>query len=143
LVKLFVSEEGSKNMIELFESVEDHHKAVSALAPLEVRSAIRRRQSSGDVSAAAAEQALDALSAERRRLVEHPISSQALDEASAVIDRRNLRALDALQLATALVAMQSLNSGDEVHFIVADQKLMAAAIAEGLRGWDPSDEALP
>ncbi len=130
-------------MIQLFESVEDHHKAISALAPLEVRSAIRRRQSNGDISSAAADQAFAVLSGERRRLVEHPITSQVLDEASDLIDRQNLRALDALQLATALVAAQAFDAEDDVHFVVSDQKLMTAAIAEGLRGWDPSDEALP
>lgn len=130
-------------MIELFEGVEDRYKAISALAALEVRSAIRRRQSSGDTPAAAAEQALAVLTSERRRLVEHPVTSQVLDEASAVIDRRNLRALDALQLATALIAARAFNDKDEVHFVVSDQKLMNAAREEGLHGWDPSNNAIP
>lgn len=130
-------------MIELFESVEDHYKAVSALANLEVRSAIRRRQHTGDTPVAAAESALSALSAERRRLVEHPITAQVLDEASAVIDRQNLRALDALQLATALIATRALTHDDVLYFVVSDQRLMTAAIAEGIRGWDPSTGGPP
>lgn len=138
LVKLFVSEQGSQAMIDLFERVENHHKAISALAALEVRSAIRRRQYGGDISPAAAEQAIAILTAEVRRIVEHPITSAVLDEASALVDRQNLRALDALQLATALIAARTLGPGDTALFIVSDQRLISAATAEGLDVWDPS-----
>lgn len=125
-------------MIDLFERTEDHHKAISALAVLEIRSAIRRRQYSGDTLPAAADQAIAILEAEIGRLVEHPISSMVLDEASALIDRQNLRALDALHLATALIAAQALRPGDTAQFVASDQRLLNAAIAEGLEAWDPS-----
>lgn len=138
MVKLFVAEQGSEAMIDLFERVENQHKAISALAALEVRSAIRRRQYGGDTSLAAADQAIAILVAEIRRVVEHPITSTVLDEASTLVDRRNLRALDALQLATALIAGRTLNPGDIVRFVASDQRLISAAIAEGLETWDPS-----
>ena len=125
-------------MIDLFEQTEDHHKAISALAVLEIRSAIRRRQYSGDTPLAAADQAIVILETEMDRLVEHPISAIVLDEASALIDRQNLRALDALQLATALIAAQALKPGDTARFVASDQRLLNAAIAEGLEIWDPS-----
>lgn len=125
-------------MIGLFERVENPYKAISALAALEVRSAIRRRQYSGDTLPAAADQAIGILNAEMRRVVEHPITSVVLDEASALVDRQNLRALDALQLATALIAARSLGSRDTAQFVASDQRLLKAAIAEGLEAWDPS-----
>ncbi len=130
-------------MIDLFERTEDHYKAVSALAALEVRSALRRRQHSGDASLAAAEQAITTLAAEMRRIVEHSISSIVLEEASALVDRQKLRALDALQLATALTAARSLDAGDNLHFVASDQKLLEAAVAEGLNSWNPSSEPIP
>jgi predicted nucleic acid-binding protein len=138
LVKLFVSEQGSEVMIDLFERTEDHQKAISALAVLEIHSAIRRRQYSGDTPAAAADQAIAILNSEMRRVVEYPLSSIVLDEASVLIDRQNVRALDALHLATALIAARTLNPGDTVQFVASDQRLLKAAMAEGLETWDPA-----
>lgn len=73
-----------------------------------------------------------------RRIIEHPITSIVLDEASGLIDSQNLRALDALHLATALLTARTLNPGDMLQFVASDQRLISAAIAEGLEAWDPS-----
>jgi hypothetical protein len=88
--------------------VEDQHKLVSVLALIEVRSAIRRRQRTGDISTVDAESAIAALVGESRRVIEQPVTAVVVQFASALVDRQDLRALDSLQLASALLARGSL-----------------------------------
>jgi len=65
------------------------------------------------------------------------VNPLVLEEASALINRRQLRALDALQLGTAVVARQLL--GDpEIRFIASDKALLDAASKEGFDVWDPA-----
>ena len=125
-------------MIELASSTVSGEKAASALAVIEVRSVIRRRQFAGDTSQAEADEAISYLLNEAGRLVEHPVNSAILMVASSLLDRQRLRSLDAIQLATALLASSALKAPHEVHFICSDAKLSAAAAAEGLTVWDPT-----
>ncbi len=92
----------------------------------------------GDIRPQDARQALHSLSEEMRRLVEHPISEQILSEAAALVDRHSLRALDAIQLASALLAKLTLRLQDSLTFVASDQRLLEAALKEGLATWDPS-----
>ena len=125
-------------MIDLVEKLGDNEKIVTSLTSVEVRSAIRRRQHAGDIPWTDAESAVVALVEEVRRMVEHPITSVVLEESSALIDRRNLRALDAIQLATALLARKFLPDGDSILFVGSDTKLLEAAVAEGFAIWNPA-----
>jgi predicted nucleic acid-binding protein len=139
LVKLFVAEPGSVSLMQLMEQAEDGLKAASVLGLLEVCSAIRRRQYAGDTSRSDADLAVAAAREESRRLIEHPITSTVLELASALVDRQNLRALDAIQLSTAILASQSLDAGSRLLFIASDKRLLLAAKQEGLDAWNPSE----
>ncbi|MGB9032830.1 MAG: type II toxin-antitoxin system VapC family toxin, partial [Acidobacteriaceae bacterium] len=110
--KLFVFERGSEPLIQLLEKVDDPQKLVSALASLEVRSAIRRRQREGDILATDAGLALDNLGAESLRIVEQPVSPAVIDVAKLVLDSHPLRAMDALHLATCIVMRDTLQVSD-------------------------------
>jgi predicted nucleic acid-binding protein len=136
-MKLFVAELGSATMISLTEQTEDRMKIVSALGFVEVRSAIRRRERSEELTPAHAEQALRSLTEESRRLVEQPITARVLSEAGAVLDRRALRSLDALQLATAIVAREMETTYQSLIFVCSDERLLTAATAEGFRILNP------
>jgi predicted nucleic acid-binding protein len=122
LVKLFVAETGSSAMIKLAEQTDDTKKLISALAMIEVRSAIRRRQYAGDTSQADAEFAVLALIEESRRLMQYPLTPLVLELAVTLVDQRNLRALDSIQLAS----------------VGSDTKLIEAAAAEGFTVWNPA-----
>ena len=122
-----------------FEPLHSGEKVVSSLAELEVRSAIRRRQHSGDLSAPNAEKAITALLEESQHMMSHPLRAEVLELASAIVDRQNLRVLDAVQLSTAILASQTLGDADQFQFIASDKKLLRAAFAEGLDTWDPCD----
>jgi hypothetical protein len=127
--KLFVFERGSDALIHVLEKVEDPQKLVSALASLEVRSAIRRRQREGDILPADAGLALDNLGAESLRIVEQPVSPAVIDVAKLVLDSHPLRAMDALHLATCIVMRDTLRVPD-ICFVSADDSLLKAASAE-------------
>ena len=133
LVKLFVQEQGSSTMIELAESVEDRLKTASALAPVEVRSALRKRERMGLATAAETSSAVRIASDERRHMIEYQISSLVLAQASTMIDKHHLRALDAIQLATAMVVRDTNQLQSDVIFVCADEALLAAAEREGLQ----------
>jgi uncharacterized protein len=127
--KLFVLEQGSRPLILMLENVDDSQKLVSALASLEVRSAIRRRQRAGDILPADADSALVNLDAESIRIVEQPVGPAVIDVARLVLDSHPLRALDALHLATCIVMRDTLQVSD-ICFVSADDSLLKAASAE-------------
>jgi predicted nucleic acid-binding protein len=137
LMKLFVFEKGSPAMVRLVERAEDREKTISALAVVEVRSAIRRRERAGELSPAHAASAVTSLNEELRRLIEHPMTSAVTARASVVIDKYALRALDALQLGTAIVVDENSPSGERVTFICSDSRLLSAAEQEGFATWNP------
>lgn len=109
--------------------------SVSALTALEARSGIRRREWLGDIDPSAAAMTLATLAHETSRIVEHPISTGILYQAATLVDRHSLRALDAIQLATALHIGQK---GSTMRFVSSDLKLLKAARSEGLDCWDPT-----
>jgi predicted nucleic acid-binding protein len=142
--KLFVAESGTDRLVELVRHCEDRHRMISILADIEVRSAIRRRQASGDIALRDAESALASLTQEARCIVQQPLSRPVIVQSVAIIDRQTLRALDAIQLASALVVHKTLKPHDSLVFVASDKRLLDAATAEGLSVWDPSAaEAIP
>ncbi len=85
--------------------------------------------------------ALRSLAAESERVVEQALTQAVVERSMNIIDRQNLRALDAVQLASALVVQQALKSSDSLVFIASDKKLLDAAMAEHLHIWDPASDA--
>jgi predicted nucleic acid-binding protein len=136
--KLFIAESGTDRLVDLVRRCEDRHRTISILADIEVRSAIRRRQATGDIAHHDAESALASLTQEARCIVQQPLSQPVIDQSIAIIDRQALRALDAIQLASALVVRKALKPHDSLVFVASDKRLLEAAAAEGLNIWDPS-----
>jgi predicted nucleic acid-binding protein len=137
--KLFVREQGTDELIRLMEAVEDNRKLISASTPLEVYSAIRRRERSGDLSTEDASAALDSLRLEAARMVQEPLNPAVLEAARQLLDRTTLRWPDTLQLAAATVA-RDMFQGTEIIFVSASQQLLDAAKAEGFHALDPAKE---
>lgn len=134
-----MAEAGSQKIIELVERTEDRERSISALAMVEVRSAVRRRERAGEIAPAHAITAITQLTEESRRLIEQPVTSAVLARASEMVDRHALRALDALQLASALIARETMTASEQTTFVCADSKLLHAAKLEGLEIWNPED----
>lgn len=138
LVKLYVREPGTDRMLRLASRAANHRLAVLALAQVEFRSAVRRRQREGDIDSALATRLIERSEQQQQaRFMRQPVNDQVLDKALDLIDRHPLRAYDAIQLAGCLV-LKGATGAEEPIFVCADRQLVAAAESEGLAALDPA-----
>jgi uncharacterized protein len=138
--KLFVREAGTEALIRLMEAVEDNRKLIAASTPLEVYSAIRRRERAGEIAPEDALSALESVRLEAARMVQQPLNPAVLESARQLLDRTALRWPDAMQLAAAMTA-RDMFRGMEITFVSASATLLAAAKAEGFEALDPVHES--
>lgn len=124
-------------MLQFADAEDDRNKIVSALASVEARSGICSLRRSKSFSPAEASEALGALADDLRRMIEQPITAPVLELAGVLVDRYPLRALDAVQLASAVV-VRDLMSAPDMRFIASDHALVDAAGKEGFGTWDPT-----
>lgn len=127
--KLFVLEQGSEALIRLLEPLDDSQKFVSALASLEVRSALRRRERMREISSADVDRALGAVESECAQIAQQLVDARVVDAGKVLLDLHVLRALDALHLATCVVLRETLQDAD-ICFVSADDALLKAAATE-------------
>jgi predicted nucleic acid-binding protein len=100
-------------------------------------SVLARRERSGNLTPVVRKRALNNfLLHARRQYVVIELNDRMLKEARSLLIRQRLRSLDALQLASAIVAEREL--GIKVTFVSADGKLLPAAAAEGFTTDDPN-----
>lgn len=137
---LFVRESATTAVISLMQSIEDNSKLISAVAPLEVYAAIRRRERAGEITPEDAAFALESLRQESARLVQQPLNPAVLEAARQLLDSSRLRWPQALQLATALVA-RDMFQGTPIVVVSASAPILEAARAEGFKTIDPAHES--
>ena len=139
LVKLYIREPGTEQMIGLASTGQGHSLAVLSLARVEFRSAIRQRQRAGDVS----HEATDGLI----RMMENHfqgmflvqlVNEEVIEQAAALLDLYPLRAYDAAQLAGCLALGSRMI--ERPSFVSSDQRLLRAAEGEGFPTLDPGAE---
>jgi predicted nucleic acid-binding protein len=135
-IKLFVRETGTDALIGLMEETEDNRKLISASTPLEIYSAIRRRERAGDITQDDAASSLSVLRLESARMVQQPLNPAVLEAARQILDRATLRWPNALQLGAALAA-RDMFQGTEIVFVSASAQLLEAAAAEGFKVLNP------
>lgn len=127
LVKNYVQETGSARVRELLEAYEF---LCSAIAPIELHSALRRRHHHGEITRANYNSILSRVKQDRSfwQLVE-PVP-QILAKAEEIVLRDNVRTLDAVHLASAIIIQNSI--GATLPFITADERQLATAHDCGL-----------
>ena len=136
LVKLYVREPGTERLLQLVATAQ-HKFAILALTPVEFHSAIRRRERSGDIGRAAADDLLRRFARHlESRFLRQSVSEPVLETALSLIDRYPLRAYDAIQLAGCLILRASAGVEQPV-FTSADEEQLRAAAAEGLVSLNP------
>jgi predicted nucleic acid-binding protein len=136
LVKLYVEETGSDKLVALTTDSARHQMAVLALARVEFRSAVRRRQRAGDFDASSADALIASLTQHLQDLfIVQPVTETTLEEAQSLIDAHALRAFDAVQLAGARVLVQ--NGVEALVFVCSDLQLCSVAAKQGLRTFNP------
>lgn len=138
LVKLYVREPGTERLLSLAGRSAGNRFAILALAQLELRSAIRRRENSGEISALVAANLVDTFTRHLEgRFIVQKLTDFVLDIALALVDRHFLRAYDAAQLA-GYITLKNSAGADPPIFVCSDQALLSAAALEGISGFDPS-----
>lgn len=122
LVKNYFQEAGSARVRELLEAYEF---VSSALAPIELHSAVRRRHQQGEMTRANYNAMVSRVKQDRLywQLVE-PVP-QVLMKAEEIVAGHNVRTLDAIHIASTLVIQDSI--GMALPFITADDRQFAAA----------------
>ncbi len=137
LVKLYVREPGTERLLSLADRSSENRLAILALAQVELRSAIRRRERNGEIPAVAAAQLLEVFKRHvESRFITQTVTDYVLDIASMLLDRYPLRAYDAVQLA-GYIALKSSAGADVPTFVCSDQELLSAAVQEGIPILDP------
>jgi predicted nucleic acid-binding protein len=138
LVKLYVREHGTERMLQLTSRTASNQLAVLALAQVEIRSALRRRERVGEISRAVVDQLLASFQRHvESKFLRQAITDAILDEACDLIDRRGLTAFDAIQLA-GYFALKTTSGKNIPTFVSADRDLLHAAEAEAVPVMDPS-----
>jgi len=136
LVKLYVQEPGTARLLEIASNLTENRIALSAITPIEARSAVRRRERAGDIDPITARQILDRMQRHlETRFVRQALNEMVLDGALEMIDRYALRAYDAVQLSGCLT-LQTVGA-ESPTFVCSDQQLLDAARSELLTVLDP------
>jgi len=122
LVKNYIQEPGSARVRELLGTYEF---VSSAIAPVELHSAVRRRHRQGELIRRHYTSILTRVKQDRAfwQLVE--AVPPVLAKAEEIIIAHNVRPLDAIHLASAIVIQDSINT--PLPFITADERQFAAA----------------
>jgi predicted nucleic acid-binding protein len=131
LIKLYRVEPNSNSIIELL--APDDDLLVAGTTPLEVYSAFRGMERRSEISASAASAYIGMFELDRPKYNIQPVDSllvpRAVTLANTHMVAQNLRALDSLQLASALLA----HSKDPLDALIStDKALRLVALAEGL-----------
>ena len=142
LSKRYVEEPGTDWVRGLTASAADNTILTARITMVEVYSALARRRREGSVPDAdclVAAQAFTQHCTTEYELVE--LDEAAVKLARDLLDRHSLRANDAIQLASALIAETVLIAAGLPHlmFISSDQRLNAAAAGEGLKVDNPNE----
>jgi predicted nucleic acid-binding protein len=128
LAKRYVRERGSLKVRRLLSS---DSPATSRLSHVEIASALMRRSREGMLSEAKRESVLAVLDDDLSAMLVVECSFEIVARANTLLRRHVLRAGDAIQLASGLHLCDALR--EDILFVALDERLVAAARAEGLQ----------
>lgn len=135
--KRYIPEVGSTWVQSWIEAKAGHLIVISGLSTVEFVSLLARRHREGTVSLADFNRLRnDFLFHASRQYRVMALTPNLLAEARQLIAKHPLRALDAIQLASALASAKAI--GIPPIFVSADQKLLTIAAAEGFTTDDPN-----
>lgn len=123
-------------MLQFWLGQDDRNMVVSALAQVEARSTICRLRREKRMMPGEASATFASITAQIERLIHQSVNPPVLDAASELVEKHTLRALDAVQLGSAIV-VRDLMSARGMYFIASDHALLSAAKDEGFAIWDP------
>jgi len=128
LIKRYIEEAGRREVLLLLRR---HEVATSAILPVELRSALRRRMSEGDLDEERATQILKRVATDRAYWTLIEVASDVLTAAETLVATHPVRTLDAVHIASAQIFKNRLSIPD-LLFVSADQRQANAARAAGM-----------
>jgi uncharacterized protein len=128
LVKRYIDEGGRKDVLTLLRR---HECVASAVLPVELRSALRRRVTEGTLEAARVPEILKRVSMDRAYWTRVEVGAEVLDAAEKLVAVHPLHTLDAIHVASAQVFASGVSVSD-LLFVSADKRQTEAAAAIGL-----------
>jgi uncharacterized protein len=128
LIKRYVTEPGRREVLQLLRKNEC---VVSAVLPVEVRSALRRRVAEGTLDATRVARILKRFTADRAFWTFVEVSREVLAAAETLSAVHPLRALDAIHVASAQLFTDRIGS-PVFTFVSADTRQTTAAAALGM-----------
>jgi predicted nucleic acid-binding protein len=129
LIKRYVDEEGRREVLRLLRS---HDVVTSAVLPLELRSALRRRVTEGTVDGTGAENVMKRVTTDRVYWTLIPAGNEVLAAAESLVSAHPLRALDAIHLASAQLFAAGMPM-TELIFVSADIRQAEVAMKVGMK----------
>lgn len=129
LVKRYVREPGTDAVASLFRRA--RAIAVSRLSTAEVPAALARRARRKDIDSRLARAAAERFESDLSDFGVVEVRPRVLAQAAALVWEADLRAYDAVQLASAVELARQ--SGSPVTFVAADAALLRAAASQGLK----------
>jgi len=143
IVKRYVRERGSAWVVSITDIGAQNEVLTTLMSGAEVVAAICKSGRTGSITPQDVVKALATFKSEfRTHFVVINISDQTVDSAMTLAEKHGLRGYDSVQLATALElkAEQDLtNAASPLIFVGGDNKLNAAAQAEGLLVENPNN----
>ena len=128
MVKRYVRERGSKEILRLCDSLEVI--VISSVGYAEVVSAFCRKLREGAMTAGVCDRLIREFNDDWRSFARMIVSDQLNELTAELLRKHRLRGLDAIHLASALKAHPA--GGEDFIFATADARLLRAARSEGL-----------
>ena len=128
LVKRYVDEPGRRQVQQLLRR---HDCVTSAILPVELRSALRRRVAERMLESSRVSEILKRVAADRAYWTIIEVGTEVLSGAEALVSVHPLRTLDAIHVASAQLFAARLSISDLI-FVSADQRQTEVASAIGL-----------
>ena len=128
LIKRYVDEAGRRAVLQLLRR---HDCVTSALLPVELRSALRRRVVEATLDARQVPEILKRFATDRTFWAFVEVTSDVLATAETLVATHPLRTLDAIHVASAQLFAARITES-ELIFVSADARQTAAAAAVGM-----------
>jgi uncharacterized protein len=128
LVKRYIDEVGRRQVLQLLRR---HECVTSAVLPVELRSALRRRVVEGTLEASRVPEILKRVSADRAYWTLVEVGAEVLAAAEKLVAVHPLRTLDAIHVGSAQVFAAGVAASD-LMFVSADERQTDAAAVIGL-----------
>lgn len=130
LLKRYIKEPGSEVIDDTIDKA--HEILVSAFTHIEAISALRRLLSEGKICKDDYNNIKSELNKDFKDFTILPILQETLNKAYQIVDAEDLRTLDAIQLATVIIASENIDI-----LVAADQRLLSAANNNNIVTIDP------